>query len=148
MIVLSLHLIIWLCWVLVVAYRILSLHCNMQVSWLQCVGFLIAACMWDLVPRPGTEPRLPALGLWTLTPWTTMGSPYNLILVFDSFWINFFLWCEMGFPGDSAGKKPPTMQKTQETLQVRSLGWEDPREEGMATHSSILALENPMDREA
>ena len=29
--------------------------------------------------------RLPTLGLWTLTPWTTMGSPYHLILVFDSF---------------------------------------------------------------
>ena len=28
---------------------------------------------------------------------------------------------------------------------VRSLGWEDPLEEGMATHSGIL--ENPMDRE-
>ena len=27
------------------------------------------------------------------------------------------------------------MQETR----VRSLGWEDPREEGMATHSSILA---------
>ena len=30
------------------------------------------------------------------------------------------------------------MQKTLET-QVQSLGWEDPLEEGMATHSSILA---------
>ena len=30
------------------------------------------------------------------------------------------------------------MQKTQE-MQVRSLGWEDPLEEVMATHSSILA---------
>ena len=28
------------------------------------------------------------------------------------------------------------------------LGWEDPLEEGMATHSSILVWENPMDREA
>ena len=26
---------------------------------------------------------------------------------------------------------------------VQSLGWEDPLEEGMATHSSILAWENP-----
>ena len=32
--------------------------------------------------------------------------------------------------------------------QVRSLGWEDPLEKGMTTHSSILALENPMDRGA
>ena len=30
---------------------------------------------------------------------------------------------------------------------VLSLGWEDPLEEEMATHSSILGLENPMDRE-
>jgi len=31
---------------------------------------------------------------------------------------------------------------------VQSLGREDPLEEGIATHSSILALENPMDRGA
>jgi len=29
---------------------------------------------------------------------------------------------------------------------VQSLGWEDPLEEGMATHSSILAWRIPMDR--
>ena len=32
-------------------------------------------------------------------------------------------------------KNPPAVQETQ----VQSLGWEDPLEEGMATHSSILA---------
>ena len=31
---------------------------------------------------------------------------------------------------------------------VQFLGWEDPLEEGMATHSSNLALRIPMDREA
>ena len=31
---------------------------------------------------------------------------------------------------------------------VRSLGWEDPLEEGMETHSSILAWRIPMDRGA
>ena len=36
------------------------------------------------------------------------------------------------------------MQKTW----VRSLGWADPLEEGMATHSSILARKIPMDRGA
>ena len=35
-------------------------------------------------------------------------------------------------------KNPPAMQQTQETW-VRSLGREDPLEEEMATHSSILA---------
>ena len=31
---------------------------------------------------------------------------------------------------------------------VPSLGWEDPMEEGLATHSSILAWRIPMDRGA
>ena len=31
---------------------------------------------------------------------------------------------------------------------VRSLGWEDPLEKGMATHSSYSCLENSMDRGA
>ena len=34
------------------------------------------------------------------------------------------------------------MQKTQE-MRVQSLGWEDPLEEEMATHSGILAWEVP-----
>ena len=34
------------------------------------------------------------------------------------------------------------MQETQET-QVQSLGWEDPLEEGMATHTSFLARRIP-----
>ena len=41
-------------------------------------------------------------------------------------------------------KNPPAMQKTW----ILSLGWEDPLEEGMATHSSILARRIPMDRGA
>ena len=32
--------------------------------------------------------------------------------------------------------------------QVRSLGWEDPLEKEMATHSSILAWESPWTEEA
>ena len=41
-------------------------------------------------------------------------------------------------------KNPPVNEETLE-MWVWSLGWEDPLEEGMATHSSIFALENPMD---
>ena len=41
-------------------------------------------------------------------------------------------------------KNPPAMQE----IWVRSLGWEDPLEEGMAAHSSILAWRIPMDRGA
>ena len=46
-------------------------------------------------------------------------------------------------------KRLPAVRETQ----VQSLGWEDPLEKEMSTHSSILArrilwTENPMDREA
>ena len=44
-------------------------------------------------------------------------------------------------------KNLPPVQKIQET-RVRSLGWEDPLDKEMATHSSILAWKNPIDRGA
>ena len=44
----------------------------------------------------------------------------------------------LGFAGGSVIKNPPEMQEVQGTW-VRSLGREDPLEEVMATHSSILA---------
>ena len=44
-------------------------------------------------------------------------------------------------------KNLPAMLETEET-QVQSLVWEDPLEEGMVTHSSILAWRIPMDRGA
>ena len=40
-------------------------------------------------------------------------------------------------------KNLPSMQETQ----VQSLGWEDPLEKGMATHSSILAWRMPWTEE-
>ena len=44
---------------------------------------------------------------------------------------------ELGFPGGTVIKNLPTMQETR----VQSLGREDPLEEEMVTHSSILAWE-------
>ena len=41
-------------------------------------------------------------------------------------------------------KNPPAMQENW----VQSLGWEDPLEEGMATHFSILDLRTHLDRGA
>ena len=49
----------------------------------------------------------------------------------------------LGCPGGS-DVNPPAMRETW----VPSLGWEDPLEEGMATHSSILACRIPMDKGA
>ena len=48
----------------------------------------------------------------------------------------------IGFPGGTVVKNLPAKQEMQET-QVQSLGWEDPLEKGMATHSSILAWRIP-----
>ena len=41
----------------------------------------------------------------------------------------------LGFPGAQLVKNLPAVRGTQ----VGSLGWEDPLEKGMATHSSVLA---------
>ena len=49
----------------------------------------------------------------------------------------------MSFPGGSVVKNLLPMQE----LQVRSLGREDPLEEEIATHSSILAWEIPWTEE-
>ena len=44
----------------------------------------------------------------------------------------------LGFPGGSAGKES--------ACNVRDVGWEDPLEESMSTHSDILAWKILMDR--
>ena len=53
------------------------------------------------------------------------------------------IWHLKGFPGGSVVKNPPAIQETW----VPSPGWEDPLEEEMATHSSILPWEVPWTEE-
>ena len=50
----------------------------------------------------------------------------------------------LGFPGGSDGKESACHEGDMGSI----LGWEDPLEEGMATHSSILAQEIPWTEEA
>ena len=52
----------------------------------------------------------------------------------------------LGFPGGSAVKNLSAMQEMQETW-VQSLGWKDPLEEGMVTHSGILSWRIPWTEE-
>ena len=49
----------------------------------------------------------------------------------------------MKIPGGAVVKNPPTMQE----MQIWSLGWEDPLEKEIATHSIILAWEIPWTEE-
>ena len=50
---------------------------------------------------------------------------------------------QLGFPGGTVVKKLPAMQETW----VQSLGQEDPQEQEVAIHSSILAWEIPWTEE-
>ena len=58
-------------------------------------------------------------------------------------WRNTMMTIVLTFPGGSVVKNPPAMQEKW----IWSLGWEDPLEKEMATHSSILAWEVPWTEE-
>ena len=49
--------------------------------------------------------------------------------------------------GGIVGKEPACQCRRHE-MRVQSLGWEEPLEEGIATHSSVLAWRIPKDRGA
>ena len=89
-----------------------------------CWGFLGSSASKESACNAGDSGLIPGLGS---SPGEGIGYPLQLFL---------------GFPGDSDSKES--------TCNVGDLGsipdWEDPLEEGMATHSSILAWRNPMDR--
>ena len=64
------------------------------------------------------------------------------ICIYDYVYVHIYLYRDniciyMGFPSCIGIKNPPAMQGLQET-HVRFLGCEDPLEESMAIHSSIL----------
>ena len=60
-------------------------------------------------------------------------------------YVSLVLWCLFSLKlVTQMVKSMPAMWETC----VQSLGWEDPLEEGMATHSSILAWRIPVDRGA
>ena len=71
-----------------------------------------------------------------VSPWFAARFMDNLARVLGLRWDSGY----KGFCGDSKVRNPPT---TQETLWVQSLCWEDPLEEGVATHFSILAWRIP-----
>ena len=66
--------------------RTLSLsHLSQETGFLSDVCFLLSlylavpglSCsIQDLVPWPGSKPKLPALGTWSLSHWTTREVPY------------------------------------------------------------------------
>ena len=69
---------------------VLFIYLVAPVLYLQQAGSLVvacklsvAACMWDLVPRPGIEPKPTALGAWSLLHCTTREvSPKKYLFLF------------------------------------------------------------------
>ena len=45
---------------------------------------------------------------------------------------------DLGFPGGARGKDPACQCRGCKEHRVRSLGWEDPLEEAMATHFTVF----------
>ena len=62
------------------------LSCSTQD--LCCCMWTLSCSIWDLVPWPGIEPRLPTLGVQSLSHWTTREVPVQLILriYMQDFW--------------------------------------------------------------
>ena len=83
---------------------------------------IFSGSKWDLIPWPKMEPRSRH---WECGVLTTALEYFRTSLVAQLI------------------KNLPAMQKTW----VQSLSWEDPLEEGMATHSSILAWKIPWTEE-
>jgi len=123
--------------------------------------------LWGLVPQPGIEPRPSTLAVRCLRHRTTGESPWERL---QCLCLTSFLPCpQRSSTGNSPRrsvtacvdgkfekegirvaslvaqpvKNPPEVRGTW----VRSLGWEDPLENGKATHSSILAWRIPWTRQ-
>ena len=97
----------------------------------------------EIEPLGPVTPALQADSL-TLSQWGSPSSPdtqdlilYNVPIPLQKDCIHSGIWASLVA---QTVNNPPAMQDT--------LGWEDPLEEGMATHSSILAWRIPMDRGA
>ena len=72
--------------------------------------------------------------------------PHSSLVRADTVMMKLRLKLPRSFPGGSVVKNLPVVQKMQEIL-VRSLGHEEPLEEGIATHSSTLAWRIPWTEE-
>ena len=69
----------------------------------------------------------------------TVPATASLHMAHCHIYLSIYICRDSGFPVSSLVKNVPAMQDTQ----VRSLGWEDPLEKEMATHSSTLAWRIP-----
>ena len=92
---LFIYLFIWLHWVLLAACKIFFAACEIFVAAcgiFSCGRRTLSCSMWDLVPWPGIKPGSPALGVWSLSHWTTRDVPE---LFKERLPANFILFCDL-----------------------------------------------------
>ena len=101
-----------------------------------------------IIIKTRKQTKCPSTDYWLKKKWYKCA--YTCIYVYVCVYVYICIYTYivdiLGFLSGSAVKNPPAMQEPQET-QVHILGGEDPLEEGMATHSSILALRIPWTEE-
>ena len=102
--------------------------------------------------EPGTSPSSPGAGPWCrgvlsrfsrvqlfVTPWTVARqAPLSIGFSRQEYWRGLLCPPSGDLPNPRI-QPPSSVAPAMQENCVRSLGWEDPLEEGMATHSSILA---------
>ena len=92
-----------------------------------------------LVPQLGIEPAHSKVTAWSPNHWTTRNSSIFLYEPVSTVYLVLESPVSvLGLPGGSVGKKSTCNAGG---MQFRSLGWEDPLQEGMAIHCSVLAGE-------
>ena len=116
-------------------------HHSSEASVLWCSAFF----MVQLSHLYMTNRKAIALTIWTLAG-KVMSLLFNMLSMLAIVFLSRSLYIKPVFlssSGDSVVKNPPARQETQ----VQSLGQEDPLEDEMAIHSSILAWEIPSTEE-
>ena len=112
-----------------------------------CTPIFITALF--IIARTWKQPRCPSLDKWLRKLWCIYTMEYYSTIKNNTFESVLMKWKKLesiiqGFPGGSKDKASAC-----NTGDLGSIpGLEDPLEEGMATHTSILAWRVPLDRGA
>ena len=160
---------------LILLFSSISLHCSLKKAFLSLLAILWnSAFRWvhhSLSPLPFTSLLFSAICktsldnhfaflhsfffnsiaeqnmVWLQWNWVHQWSTLHMLFIYSCFYLYLFIYLFRfwrAFLVTQMVKNPLAMQETW----TQSLGWEDSMEEGMATHSSILAWRIPMDRGA
>ena len=114
-------------------------------QWEYCLPCGSVPLNMNSVQRPSTVS--PQSTVITVTSQSTVLSKLSIGIIPSNLLICPLSISHLGSQVAQWVKNLPAVQEMQETW-VWSLGWEDPLEQGMATHSKYSCLRNPLDREA